>query len=145
MWRELIQSLDEHASFSPGVSPTQIASLEAVLGTPLPADLRGLLGETDGARYSEYDLHLIWPLAMILEENQSHRTDPVFADYMPLNHYLFFSDAGDGELFGFGITKAGEVRDDIYRWNRIDDGRSWAAPNLRTFIEWWLTNKIELQ
>jgi hypothetical protein len=29
-------------------------------------------------------------------------------------------------------------------WNHEDDSRTWVAPNLAKYLEWWLTGRITL-
>jgi SMI1-KNR4 cell-wall len=61
---------------------------------------------------------------------------------MPFDHLLFFSDAGNGDLFGFSILNGSIQKDDIFVWNHEDDSRSWIASSLEAFIKGWITDKI---
>ena len=63
--------------------------------------------------------------------------------YMPFNNLLFFADAGNGDKFGFPISLDGTIRKDVFAWNHEDDSRSWCAPSLRTFIQWWHEGKVK--
>jgi hypothetical protein len=32
----------------------------------------------------------------------------------------------------------------VFVWNHEDDSRTWVAPSLRVYLEWWLTGKIKI-
>ncbi|GAF66904.1 ABC transporter substrate-binding protein [Bacillus sp. TS-2] len=62
---------------------------------------------------------------------------------MQFDYLLFFEDAGNGDLFGYAITKKGTIeRNDIYVWNHEDDSRMWISASLKDFIKGWLTGEI---
>ena len=54
------------------------------------------------------------------------------------------ADAGNGDQFAFVVLDGEVRRDDIFVWNHEDDSRSWVAPRLEAFYEWWLIGRIEL-
>lgn len=144
MWRELISTLDGTAVFNEGASADRIAELTMQLGTEPPQSLTELLAETDGVQ-DQYGGCLIWSTADIERQNAEMRSNPLYRrQYMPLEHYLFFSDAGDGELFGFGILGKEVKSDSVYVWNPVNDGRAWVAPSLQQFLEWWISGKLQL-
>jgi hypothetical protein len=63
---------------------------------------------------------------------------------MPFDHLLFFADAGDGDQFAFGILN-GEIRNpDIFVWNHENDSRTWVAPSLDVYLEWWINGKLKV-
>ena len=147
MWRELIREChpaleplgghDPGPEFFAGATSDELADAERQLGVPLPDDLKDLLAETDGVLVS-FGQHLIWSIAEIVRRNLEMRTAPPYwEEYMPFDHLLFFGDAGvDGILFAFGMIHGRVRHQHVYMWNPIDDGRGWAAPSLRTYIEW---------
>ncbi|AAS41993.1 hypothetical protein BCE_3082 [Bacillus cereus ATCC 10987] len=51
---------------------------------------------------------------------------------------------GNGDLFGYSILNGMVQRDDIYVWNHENDSRTWVAPSLKTFMEWWESGKITI-
>ncbi|HEX5159484.1 MAG TPA: SMI1/KNR4 family protein [Ktedonobacterales bacterium] len=144
MWIEFIRQLEPEAEFAEGASAERLTELEQALRVALPSDLRSLLSESDGV-YGEYGLHLIWSSDEIEAMNRQRWDDSRFrATYMPLDSLLFFADAGDGEMFALGIIEGIIQRPDVYVWNPIDDSRTWTAPTIRQYLEWWLTGKINL-
>jgi len=144
MWQELIRRLTTDCKFNPPVSASQLAVTERVLGMALPDGLRDLLLESNGVA-GEYGLGLIWPVERIETDNLAFRSKAHFRElYMPFDHLLFFADAGNGDQFAFPVL-AGEVRrPDVFAWDHEDDSRSWVAPSLEKYLEWWLSGRIKL-
>lgn len=144
MWVEYIHEREAAAIFAPGASTALLGSVERALDTELPSDLRDLLTESNGVR-GEYESHLVWDCQEIQERNRQLRNEASTGDsYMPLDPLLFFADAGNGQLFAFSINHGKVRRPDIYTWNPIDDSRTWVAPSLQQYLEWWLAGKIRL-
>ena len=124
-------------------SPDQLVGAENALGVQLPKELSSLLRETDGVK-DEYGLDLIWPIRRIRDDNLMFRTYEDFVElYMPFDHLLFFSDAGNGDQFAFVITGGAVRRPDIFVWNHENDSRKWVAPALKIFLEWWQQGNID--
>ncbi|MEC1263015.1 SMI1/KNR4 family protein [Bacillus swezeyi] len=144
MWRHLIRRLSEEYTFN---KPSQTARLEEIkrkLNIQLPNELESLLKETDGIN-DEFDCPLIWSADRIIEENEELRNGEVFKDiYMPFDCLLFIADAGNGDLFAYSILNGSIQKDDIYVWNHEDDSRTWVAPSLKQFIEWWIDGKVQI-
>ncbi|MFE1559187.1 SMI1/KNR4 family protein, partial [Streptomyces sp. NPDC058734] len=141
VWTEAVTALPGAALFQPPASEQSLARCARVLGRPLPADLAALLRESDGIE-GEYGDGLIWSAERIAAENRSLREDAGLARlYMPFDPLLFFADAGNGDLFAL---LAGIDRPDVFVWNHEDDSRTWVAPGLAEYLEWWLTGRIEL-
>lgn len=142
MWRDELQKLSEDLTFQSPASDTEIARITHGLGLALPDELHSILSESNGIE-GKYGLGLLWNGTRILEDNLSFRNSSEFSDlYMPFHNLLFFGDAGNGDQFAFAILRGGVTRSDIFVWNHEDDSRSWIAPSLKTFYEWWLTEKI---
>jgi hypothetical protein len=144
MWIELIRGLTEAASFRAPADRQSVSDAEAVLGTELPEELVSFLNETDGAE-GEYSLALVWPIAKIKANNIAFRTNADFRElYMPFDHLLFFADAGNGDQFAFPVQNGKVRRLDVFVWNHEDDSRTWVAPSLQAYLEWWLTGKLKV-
>ena len=143
MWRELVARHYPVHRFRPGASSAEISEAQERLGHELPSDLRDLLTESDGL-FGEYSLGLVWPVARIAEDNLSFRSNPDFRDlYMPFDPLLFFGDAGNGDQFAFRLVSVLWDRD-IFAWNHEDDSRTWVAPSLSQYLEWWADGRIKL-
>jgi hypothetical protein len=144
MWRNFIQSLSSDCTFNP---PCAFASLDIAqerLQIEFPDELRALLSESDGAM-GKWGLGLVWPVERIVADNLLYRTNTDFRElYMPFDCLLFFADAGNGDQFAFSICGGAIQRTDIFAWNHENDSRSWVAPSLRTYLEWWLGGRIKL-
>ncbi|SOE06500.1 SMI1/KNR4 family protein [Streptomyces sp. Ag109_G2-15] len=141
MWTELVTALPGPAVFQPPASEASLLSCATALGHPLPADLAALLRESNGIE-GEYGAGLIWSAERIAAENITLRRDEELARlYMPFDPLLFFADAGNGDLFAL---LPGLGRPDVFAWNHEDDSRTWVAPNLAKYLEWWLSGRITL-
>ena len=57
---------------------------------------------------------------------------------------LFFADAGNGDQFAFVITAGKIRRPDIFAWDHENDSRTWVAPSLAKYLEWWLSGDLKL-
>lgn len=145
MWIELIRSMTAECEFSAPATEERLFNAESVLGIELPHDLRHLLSESDGVS-GEYGSGLVWPLDRIVEDNRHFRASTAFREiYMPFDHLLFFADAGNGDQFAFPIHADGVIhRPDVLAWNHEDDSRTWVAPSLKLYLEWWLSGRIKL-
>lgn len=144
MWKTLIQRLAPECRFFPPTSVSQIATTEKALGLAFPEELRSLLLQSNGVN-EEYGMGLVWPLERIEVDNLSFRSNEDFRTLcMPFDHLLFFADAGNGDQFAFALNAGVIRRPDVFSWNHEDDSRTWAAPSLEKYLEWWLTGRLKL-
>ena len=143
MWIEYIKSISDDFEFTRAATEQVLAKAESTLNLKLPAELRDLLKETNGVEQQSVYLSFILPIERIENDNYEMRHTPALNFYMPFNNILFFADAGNGDKFGFPISQDGNVREDVFAWNHEDDSRSWCAPSLKTFIQWWHEGRIK--
>jgi hypothetical protein len=143
-WRSLVASLTPHAVFFPPADDVSLREAEGRLGLRLPSELRSLYAQSNGIQ-GEHGLGLIWPIERVVADNLRFRTHAEFAQlYMPFHPLLFFADAGNGDQFAYTIL-AGEVRrSDVFVWDHETDSREWAAPDLRLYLDWWLSGRLEV-
>ena len=135
MWRELISGLFADAKFATGCTADDVSSAERELGITFPPELRALFLETNGVS-ADYGTDFVWPVALLVANNQLYREDADFAQlYMSFDSLLLCGDAGNGDHFGYRILAA-EVRDTswIYKWDHENDNREWYAMNLEDFF-----------
>lgn len=59
---------------------------------------------------------------------------------MSFDQLLFFADAGNGDQFAFSMLG----RFDVFAWDHETDSRTNVAPDLATYLEWWLDGRIRL-
>ena len=131
-------------TFKAPATDAEIDQINVELGIQPPDELRSLLAESNGVD-GEYGLGLLWDVDRIIEENRRFRTTSDFEElYMPFDCLLFFGDAGNGDQFAFPVLKGSVRRPDIFVWNHEDDSRSWAAPSLQTYFDWWLSGKLTI-
>jgi hypothetical protein len=144
MWKALVAELYPDHTFAPPASESEIATLESSLGIVLPAELRDLLDESNGVE-GPYSLGLVWPSRRIASDNLTFRTTAGFAEvFMPFDPLLFFGDAGNGDQFAFAILAGAVRRSDVFAWDHETDSRTWVAPDLRRYLEWWADGRITL-
>ncbi|THG89087.1 SMI1 / KNR4 family protein [Alkalihalobacillus alcalophilus ATCC 27647 = CGMCC 1.3604] len=144
IWKEFISSISKDYLFKEPVINSELTQITAELKVELPEELLELLKETNGV-FDNYGCPLIWSTSQIVKENLYFRNEVEFKDiYMPFDHLLFFSDAGNGDLFGYRILNGCIQNDDIYVWNHEDDSRKWIAPSLEAFIKGWATGEISV-
>ena len=142
MYRELITSLNDECEFNLPATFFEILAVEEALGTKLPDELKALLKESNGVS-GHYGTALVWSTERIISDNLEFRNTPDFADlYMPFDCLLFIGDYGNGDQFAYSILNAEIRRNDIFEWNHEDDSRTWAASNLKQYLEKMLKKGI---
>ncbi len=135
--------------FNLPVTEALLVDLKDQLGLDeLPDELEELYRQTNGVDeklHGEKIGELIWSTERAIEINKEYRSSPSFkALYMSFDQLVFFSEAGNGDLFGFVVLNGKFERLDIFVWNHEDDSRTWVAPNLTKFIEWWTNGTIKV-
>ncbi|MFI9262687.1 SMI1/KNR4 family protein [Streptomyces sioyaensis] len=141
VWTETVAALPGTAVFQSPAPESSLTRCATTLGHPVPTALAALLRESNGIE-GEYGDGLIWSAERITSDNQRLREDTELATlYMPFDPLLFFADAGNGDLFALLPTID---RPDVFVWNHEDDSRTWVAPSLAKYLEWWLTGQIKL-
>ena len=144
MWKEYIQSATTGYHFTKPAIKSDISQIKEQLHVDLPTDLLELLSETNGV-FDEFNCPLVWSTNQIIKDNLFFRTFNDYKDiYMPFDHLLFFSDAGNGDLFGFPILNGSIQRDDVFVWDHESDSRKWVASSLKDFIEGWANSRISV-
>jgi SMI1-KNR4 cell-wall len=143
MWADLIAKQYPVHELRPGASRAQLDDAESELGVAIPTTLHELLLETNGV-FGEHSLGLVWPVDRIVADNLHFRSFPDFRDvYMPFDSLLFFGDAGNGDQFAFAVLNREVRRSDIYVWDHENDSRTWVAPDLQRYLEWWAAGLIQ--
>lgn len=136
MWRELIKRLDAAATFHPPATQEQLQAVKSCLGVALPADLRGLLLETNGAEVA-YGTGLVWSAEAIVQRNLDMRREWQHGEWvgvMPFDHLMFFGELGNGDLVFFPITAEG-VGNRVFLWDHEDDSRTSSATSLANWLQ----------
>ena len=134
----------EQCAFMPPSQPEDIVAAERELKHSLPLHLAFVLGESNGV-FGEYELGLVWPLERIVKENQFFWSNSEFKKlYMPFDHVMFFGDAGNGDQFFIPLIDGNLDKQDVFVWNHEDDSRTWVAPSIPKYIEWYLDGRIKI-
>jgi len=143
MWIEYIKSVSDDFEFAQPATDQALAKAESTLGLTFPAELRDLLKEANGVEQLSAFLLFILSVERIEKDNFEMRHTQALSFYMPFSNLLFFADAGNGDKFGFPISQDGNIGKDVFAWNHEDDSRSWCAPSLKAFIQWWHEGKVK--
>jgi len=144
MWREMIAVLEADTTFFPAATTEQIQEVEQALGIALPNSLKMLLLETDGV-YGPYELGLIWSVERIRKHNLDMRISETYRkSYMPFHAPLFFAEAGNGDLFAFPLVEHEIRASNVFVWSHENDSRTWVAPSLEKYLEWWLDGTMKI-
>ncbi|MEH6939726.1 SMI1/KNR4 family protein [Bacillus sp. JJ664] len=144
MWKNYISDISNDYQFKTPATSAEIASLKKELNVELPKKLKELYSETNGVS-GEYGIYLIWSTEQMVKENLFFRTIHNFRDNMiPLDNFLFFSDAGNGDLFGYQIIDGRIQNDEIYVWNHEDDTCTVIASSLEDFISRMINGGISV-
>lgn len=144
MWKNYIEKISKEYHFKAPATNSEITLIKKELNIELPKKLLNLLNETNGV-FDKFDCPLIWSTGKIVEDNLFFRNFDDYKDiYMPFDNLMFFSDGGNGDLFGFAILNGSIQKEDIYVWNHEDDSRTWIASSLEDFIKGWITSEISI-
>lgn len=126
--------------YCPPATEEALAAVERELRVVLPASLRRLLAESNGVMNTMSvaggpwlnEDWLIWPIELILEENQWLRS---MYDDRNLNRYVFFSSAGvDGIMYGFSHSQSSEPDFSVYAWYPDDTPDKHLGDGLESFV-----------
>lgn len=113
MWTDFISSISNQCQFQAPATRDAIESVKKKLNIDLPTKLADLYSETNGV-YGEYGISFIWSIEQLVKENLFFWTLDKYRDIQPLETYLFFSDAGNGDLFGYRIENGEIQSEEIY-------------------------------
>lgn len=115
-------------------NPDEISRVEQKLGCKFPRELKELLLETNGIA-DKYGDWLMFPTDMIESCNLNYWNDAELAQlYMSFASLLIFGDEANGDLFAYGICKAGDADDwKIFRWDHETDSRFCFAYSLQEY------------
>ena len=104
--------------------PPSFLALDGELPAALGELLQACAGDED-----EFGERLAWTREDICARNLEMRsTEALRSLYMPFDHLLFFSAAGDGDLFALAVDADGQVRrPDVFVWEHETDSRRWFA------------------
>jgi len=158
-WIHFFESLtmndDRKFGFTIPASEDRLNVLQEQLGlAQLPPELDELYKQTNGVQdclfiesINELIVSgwLIWDLDRVLDTNTFHRNSDRYKKiYKSFDNLLFFSDAGNGDLFAFETLKGKIEGPDVYVWNHEDDSREWVAPSMKDFAEGWASGAIKI-
>ncbi len=144
MWKEYLLSISKECQFKAPATEADIFPIKRDLNIDLPKKLADLYKETNGV-FGIYGISFIWSTEQMVKENLFFRAIQKQSDSMrSLDTFLFFSDAGNGDLFGYSIENGSIQNDEIYVWDHEDDSRRVIASSLEEFIKGWILGEISV-
>jgi len=144
MWLDYLDSISKECQFEAPATEREILSIKKELNIDLPVKLADLYHQTNGI-YGNYGISFVWSIEQMVKENLFFWTLHEHKDTMKsLVTFLFFSDAGNGDLFGYLIVNGEIQTEDIYVWNHEDDSRRVIASSLEEFIRGWIVGEISI-
>ncbi|WP_201714744.1 SMI1/KNR4 family protein [Rossellomorea arthrocnemi] len=136
-WRDYFSSISKECQFKAPATESEMSAMKDTLKLELPGTLAELYNETNGVS-GNYGISFIWSTEQLVRENVFCRT----VHQHDKNSLLFFSDAGNGDLFGYLIVNCRIQSEDIYIWNHEDGSQRVVASSLEKFIEGWVTGEM---
>ena len=125
----------------------QLDALQKALALEaLPPELEELYRQTNGITevFAGQKIgDLIWSIERVINEYERQEQTGSNGN-ASFDRLFFFADAGNGDLFGFGVLEKRFVSDQIYAWNHEDGSITLLAPNLKTFLEGWISGRIQI-
>ncbi|CEG26315.1 SMI1/KNR4 family protein [Bacillus sp. B-jedd] len=144
MWKAYLSSISQECQFKAPATETEILSVEKELQIDLPEKLAELYNETNGV-YGNYGISLVWSTEQMIKENKFFWSLHENMGFIkPLDNFLFFSDAGNGDLFGYLIGNETIQNESIYVWNHENDSRRVIASSLEDFLKGWIGGEISV-
>ena len=144
MWKDYLISISKECQFKAPATEVDISLIKRYLNIDLPQKLADLYKETNGV-FGNYGISFIWSTEQMVKENLFFWTIHKQNDSIrSLDKFLFFSDAGNGDLFGYSIENGSIQYDDIYVWNHEDDSQRVIASSLEEFIKGWILGEISV-
>ncbi|MCM3711114.1 SMI1/KNR4 family protein [Sporosarcina luteola] len=137
MWKDYLVSVSKECQFKAPATEADSALIKEKLNIDLPKKLADLYKETNGV-FGNCGISFIWSTEQMVKENLFSRS------MRPVDTLLFFSNAGNGDLFGYLIKNGSIPNDDIYVWNHEDDSQRVIASSLEEFIKGWILGEISV-
>jgi cell wall assembly regulator SMI1 len=126
---------DPNARLHDPASSSIIQEAETKLNIELPTDLKGIYSESNGIFMNSGANTILTIQDMIAKNLEMRHAEWCSELYMPFDNLLFFGEAGNGDLWAFGIKMNGDLDDlNIYGWDHEKDARPWVASNIQDML-----------
>lgn len=141
MWKEYLSSFSVECLFRDPATELDLISIEEKLNIVIPKTLLDLFKETNGV-FGHYGIPYIWSTEQMIRENLFARK--LHHTMLKKGNFLFFSDAGNGDLFGYSLLDGMQQNECIYCWNHEDGSVKIIAPSLKEFLKGWIIGEISV-
>lgn len=143
MWKEYLSNISKECTFKAPATEIELLLIEKELNINLPQKLIDFYHETNGVE-GQFSIPYIWSTKQMVRENLLVRNIEELESYRKPDHLLFFSDAGNGDFFGYLFVHGKVQSEDIYVWNHEDSSQRVIASSLEDFLEGWISGKISV-
>ena len=143
MWRDYLSSISKECQFKAPATELELLAVEKELDVDLPNKLIDFYNETNGV-FGQYSVPFIWSIEQMVRENLLVRNIEGLENYTKPDNLLFFSDAGNGDLFGYSLVNGKVQNEDIYVWNHEDSNQRVIASSLEEFLKGWISGEISV-
>jgi SMI1-KNR4 cell-wall len=114
-------------------TPNELQQSETRVSAQLPDDLRQLYLTSDGVWDIAGQWFVVWPLAQLVDANAVLAEDNEWSE----TDLVAFGDDGTGNPFCFRRSALG-----IYFWSHVDAEATLLAPDLQTFWDGWMQDRL---
>lgn len=143
MWKDYLRGLSEVCMFQKAATEIELLSIKKGLHVDLPKKLIDLYHETNGV-FGQYNIPFIWSTNQMVKENMIVWNVAELENDKKTANLLFFSDAGNGDLFGYSLSLGKVQSEDIYVWNHEDGSKRVIVSSLEEFLKGWISGDISV-
>lgn len=125
-------------------TPAQLEYVEQTIGAKLPSDLSALLLQTNGIKTGSAETgdFLIWDCRHIVQAHIDHMAFLKMGDLMQKASYIFFSDNGCGEHFGYEIDYNTASYSQIGVYYLIENEFRIVTTDMKEWFVGWTSGKL---
>ena len=138
MWKDYLSNISVECQFQNPVTKFDLQSVEDKLHVKIPAKVLELYKETNGV-FGPYGISYFWSTEQMIRENLLARNS-----HNNMDNILFFSDAGNGDLFCYFLFDGKQENEYIYCWNHEDGSVKIIASSLEEFLKGWILGEISV-
>ena len=143
MWKEYLSNISKECTFRAPATEIELLLIEKELNINLPQKLIDFYHETNGVD-GQYSIPFIWSTNQMVRDNLLVRNIEELESYRKPDNLLFFSDAGNGDLFGYLLVEGKVQSEEIYVWNHEDGSQRVIASSLEDFLKGWISGGISV-
>lgn len=146
-WEELVKSTvvddnDYELEFFKPVSYDEFVLIEKKLEIKFSSQLSSLLKETNGIKNKRFNEFMVWNIKEIANQTLDWRQYLKDNEFKQTQDYIFFSDNGCGELFGYQVSNGEIVSEKIWIWYPMHNEYECISSDLKNWIVGWFSGQL---